>query len=243
MKQGGVLSPRIFTMYVDDIIVRLRNRGIGCHLLSTFLACIMYADDLCLIAPTRGAMQQMLEICEEFCLEFCLSFNAKKSKALTFGSGKIPSISPLVLNGESIDFVTKWKYLGCTVTSVPKFGFSNDSELNAFYCATNSILRSLKKPNDLVLMKLLYSNCVPNLTYCAEVKELTTSDMHKSNVALNDAIRRIFSYNRWESTRHLRQQLRLPNIVEIFCSRKKYFTERNCQHSNAVIRYLTLLFI
>ena len=205
VKQGGVLSPRIFTMYVDDIIVRLRGRGIGCHLLNTFIACIMYADDLCLIAPTRRAMQQMLHICEEFCSEFCLSFNTKKSNALQFCSGKSVQIQPLVLNGEIIEFVTKWKYLGCTVMSTPKFSFSNETELNAFYCSANSILRSLKRPNELVLMKLLYSNCVPNLTYCAEVKELTSSDMNRSNVALNDSIRRIFSYNRWECTRYLRQ--------------------------------------
>ena len=182
----------------------------------------------------------MLQICEEFCSEFCLSFNAKKSKALLFGARQNVNVHPLFLNGESIEFVTKWKYLGCTVTSNTKFGFTNDSELNAFYCSTNSILRSLKKPNELVLMKLLYSNCVPNLTYCAEVKELTSSDMHRSNVALNDAIRRIFSYHRWESTRHLRQQLKLPNIVEIFAARKKRFYEQNCKHGNAVVRYLTL---
>ena len=109
VKQGGVLSPRIFTMYVDDIIVRLRCKGIGCHLMDMFLACIMYADDLCLLAPTRGAMQKMLTICEEVCSESCLSFNAKKSKALLFGNGKIAidGIEPLVLNNESIEFVNK----------------------------------------------------------------------------------------------------------------------------------------
>ena len=111
----------------------------------------------------------MLTICEEVCSESCLSFNAKKSKALLFGNGKIAigGIEPLVLNNESIEFVT------------PKFAFLNDSELSAFYCSANSILRSLRKHNELVMMKLLYSNCVPNLTYCAEVKELTSVDMHK----------------------------------------------------------------
>ena len=184
----------------------------------------------------------MLTICEEVCSESCLSFNAKKSKALLFGNGKIAigGIEPLVLNNESIEFVNKWKYLGCTVVSTPKFAFSNDSELSAFYCSANSILRSLKKPNELVMMKLLYSNCVPNLTYCAEVKELTSVYMHKCSVALNDSIRRIFSYHRWESTRCLRQQLHHPNIVEIFASRHKQFSERNREHANAVVRDLTI---
>ena len=103
-----------------------------------------------------------------------------------------------------------------------------------------SILRSVKKPNELVLMNLLYSNCVPSLTYCAEVKDLSSANMHKCNVALNDSIRLIFTYNRWESTRHLRQQLHFPNIYEIFHSRKCHFLEKNRTSFNAVVRHLTI---
>ena len=77
-KQGGVLSPKIFTLYMDELIRRLRDKGIGCHIMELFLACLLYADDMCLIAPSRGAMQKMLDICVEFCEEFCLSFNIKK---------------------------------------------------------------------------------------------------------------------------------------------------------------------
>ena len=69
-KQGGVLSPRIFTMYMDGLILLLRKKGVGCHILNVFLACILYADDLCLIAPSRGAMQVLLSICEEYCRMF-----------------------------------------------------------------------------------------------------------------------------------------------------------------------------
>ena len=145
-----------------------------------------------------------------------------------------------MLNGEPIEFVTSWKYLGCTVTNGKKLSFSTQTELNSFYASCNSILRSIRRPNELVLMNLLYSNCVPTLTYCAKVKDLSHADMHKCNVALNDAIRRIFTYNRWESTRQLRQQLSLPNIYEIFHSRKNNFIHKNSSCSNRIIRDLTL---
>ena len=116
---------------------------------------------------------------------------------------------------------------------------SNSSELGAFYASSNSILRSLRKPNELVQMNLLYTNCVPCLTYCAEVKHLSSTDMHKCNVALIDSIRRIFSFQRWESTRELRQQLEFPNIYEIFESRRSRFTLKNMDSRNLVIRELT----
>ena len=32
-KQGGILSPRISTMYMDGLISLLRRKGVGCHIL------------------------------------------------------------------------------------------------------------------------------------------------------------------------------------------------------------------
>ena len=88
-------------------------------------------------------------------------------------------------------------------------------------------------------MNLQYSNCVPCLTYAAEVVEFRSSEMNSLNVALNDAIRRIFSYNRWESTRSLRQQLGFQKVLEIFHSRKNCFLAKNAVIQNQVIRNLT----
>ena len=207
-------------------------------MLSIFVACIMYADDICLVAPTRGAMQKLLTICSNYCSEFCLSFNVKKSKSLVFGKTDSASITPLSLNNETIDFVPSWKYLGCTIVSGAKFSFSIASELSAFYRSANSILRSNLIQNELVQMNFLYSHCVPCLTNCAEVKELTNVEMQKCNVALNDSIRLIYSYNRWESTRFLRKELKFPNIIEIFFSRKKSFVEKIRGMNNKVVRCL-----
>ena len=46
VRQGGILSPRIFVVYVDDLLIRLRKSGVGCHIIGQFVAAIMYADDL-----------------------------------------------------------------------------------------------------------------------------------------------------------------------------------------------------
>ena len=237
-KQGGVLSPRLFSMYMDGLILRLKQAGIGCHILNVFLACLLYADDMCLLAPSRGAMQQLLSICDKYCSEFCLSFNVKKSKVLLFGNMKNLIIDPLMLDNKPIEVVTEWKYLGTTISSGRNMSFSTRSELSAFYRSFNSVMSAIQKPNSLVLMNILYSNCVPNLTYAAEVKDVSSRELIDLNVALNNSIRRIFSYNRWESTRALRQQLNFPNITEIFHQRRRCFISR-CQRSeNRIILFL-----
>ena len=91
-KQGGILSPDFFSIYIDDLVKILRASGIGCHILRRFLACILFADDMSLIAPTRGSMQQLLDICFEYGRKFCLQFNVNKTKAMVFGrSSKVMS--------------------------------------------------------------------------------------------------------------------------------------------------------
>ena len=143
-----------------------------------------------------------------------------------FGKTNGLIIDPLILKNEPLESVSQWVYLGVTIVAGTKLSFSCKKELSSFYRSFNSLLSTIQKPNELVLMNLLYSNCVPCLTYAAEVKELPSSEMQSSNVALNDSIRRIFSYNRWESTRTLRQQLGFLNITEIFQSRRDSFVSQ-----------------
>ena len=242
-KQGGVISPRIFTLYVDDLIARLRKRGIGCHIIELFIACLFYADDLCLIAPTRSAMQELINCCQEYCEEFCLSFNVKKSKILLFGKATVDQITPIILNGKPLQFVSEWKYLGITVIAGNKLTFSAKPALSAYYRSVNSIMSVLRKPDETVLMNLLFSNCVPILTYGCETVEFSAGDMRTFNIAINDAIRKIYSYQRWESVRVLRQSAGFPGIYDIFSRRSEAFLKRNLKSTNQVIVQLTTLIL
>ena len=92
-------------------------------------------------------------------------------------------------------------------------------------------------------MKLLYTFSVPILTYASEVKVLSHSDMHDCNVALNNAIRRIFSYNRWESIRTLRQQLGYRDLTTTFAFRTRGFYAKipSMQNETVIALYQFLL--
>ena len=45
VKQGWVLSPIFFTIYIDKVLVMLRTTGIGCHLGSAYSGALSYADE------------------------------------------------------------------------------------------------------------------------------------------------------------------------------------------------------
>ena len=139
-------------------------------------------------------------------------------------------------------FVSQWTYLGSTIVAGVSLSFSCRKELSNFYRSINSLLTSIQKPNELVLMHLMYANCVPSLAHAAEVKLLPNNELNDCNVALNNGIRRIFSYNRWESTRYLRQQLSFPSITEIFHSRSRKFLTKclNGETQNEVVHRLAI---
>ena len=52
VKQGGVLSPVLFCVYIDGLLISLHRAGLGCHIGHMFVGVLAYADDLVLLAPT-----------------------------------------------------------------------------------------------------------------------------------------------------------------------------------------------
>jgi len=49
VKQGGVLSPVLFCIYLDNLLVRLSRSGVGCFIGETFVGALAYADDIVLV--------------------------------------------------------------------------------------------------------------------------------------------------------------------------------------------------
>ena len=110
--------------------------------------------------------------------------------------GTPAAISPLFLNGSPIAFVTECKYLGVFVVAGRTFSTSVIKPLSSFRCCANTILNVLNGPTPKVMLKLLYSNCVPVMTYACEVRIHSSREMMTMDVALNDCIRKIFSCDR-----------------------------------------------
>ena len=99
IKQGGINSPDFFACYFDGLTTLLRKSSVGCHIQNLFLAVILFADDICLIAPTRSGLNKLISICSSYCNEFGLSFNPIKSKVMVFSKKKrdLSNFAPVIL--------------------------------------------------------------------------------------------------------------------------------------------------
>ena len=63
VRQGGILSPSSFNVYVNSIVVTLRLNGLGCYIKKCYVGCLMYADDLLLMSASVVQLQRMLDVC------------------------------------------------------------------------------------------------------------------------------------------------------------------------------------
>ena len=48
VKQGGVLSPVLFCIYLDNLLERLSRSGVGCFIGKTFVGALAWPTTLCL---------------------------------------------------------------------------------------------------------------------------------------------------------------------------------------------------
>ena len=55
VKQGGVISPIFFSLYIDQLLLTLKKTQIGCHMNNVYMASLSDADDITIICPSiRG---------------------------------------------------------------------------------------------------------------------------------------------------------------------------------------------
>ena len=114
VKQGGVLSPTLFGVYVDGLLDTLKQKGIGCHVGDVFCGGLGYADDLILLVPTFKGLNGVILVCENYASEFNILSNGKKSQLMVIGKRDV-NINVYV-SGEKVETVSKIKYLGNIVT-------------------------------------------------------------------------------------------------------------------------------
>ncbi len=62
VKQGDVLSPIMFSIYMDELLKRLKQQSFGCRIGNKFLGRFSYADILTLDCPSIHCLQKMIDI-------------------------------------------------------------------------------------------------------------------------------------------------------------------------------------
>ena len=66
VKQGGILSPILFSLYLDPLIKMVSESRFGCYVGNMAVSILVYADDIVVLAPTLYSLKKLISLCENY---------------------------------------------------------------------------------------------------------------------------------------------------------------------------------
>jgi hypothetical protein len=189
VKQGGVISPILFTLYIDELFSRLKNCGMGCYIGNMFCGSFGYADDVTILAPTRLALRHLLKECVNYANEFSLLFNLDKSKYLIFDkNGALKDTEQILFNGQTINCSQKEVHLGNVIANNASKVKISDA-VSDFYCRFNVFFANFKNVSTSVKYRLFKTYCMP--VYGSQLWNYESRDCETFYTAWRKAVRRL----------------------------------------------------
>lgn len=131
VRQGCVMSPWLFNIFMDKC-VRMAIRGErGIKIGELLLWLLLYADDAMLLAESVEELQSMLDCLEESTKSMDLKINVGKTKIMVFGGGDEVDEIECSLNGEKLERVNEFVYLGRMFSEKGSIDSEIDRRVNA----------------------------------------------------------------------------------------------------------------
>ena len=190
VKQGGVISPVLFTNYIDELLQRLKQSRYGCYIGSVFCGGFGYADDVALLAPTRVALKAMLQICDQFASEYDILFNAEKSKYLLFNPNRKVSNSSINWKDQVMTACSDETHLGTPIgTTNNANALLVKKSLCEFYTRFNYVFKKFHHCDLRVKYALFKSLCMS--VYGSQLWDYSARTCDMFFVAWRKAIRRL----------------------------------------------------
>ena len=225
LKQGGVLSPSLFHVYIDDLIFDCTNANIGALFENYNVSIIVYADDILLLSSCDSQLQKLLYICERYSELWRIKFNAAKSCIVEFGPQVFKNSNHFIKKNR-IPIVDKFTYLGVVIdknldfntNSISKFG---NVQKAIFAISYLGLYQNSISPH---LQAFIYKTyCLSQFTYGLETTVLNKKTRDYLNVSQNNLIRQIIGLKSRCHMSEILKCLKLYNFEDLYIASKLSF--------------------
>ena len=237
VKQGGVLSPLLFTVYMDELLTRLQQSDVGCHIGHRFVGALAYADDLTLLAPDQNALACMIQICSAFAAEYLLTFNAKKTVCIKIGAERT-NLDTLRVDNIPVKWEDTCLHLGYKINS--RITDTEDCNLKAsrFTGQVNRLMGNFGFLSSSVLTRLFTAYCTS--FYGAQLWSLGSPAWNRVMTTWRKGVRRILKLPYRTHTWLLPSLLNRPPLQCSLERRFVRFYDSLQKSTNGLARFLAL---
>lgn len=175
--QGDVISPKNFSIVIDQLLQELNESGLGLYYgpnPGDRFACLAFADDLVVVAPTESQLQKLVSMVHSFCKLWRMSVNTDKTKTMVFRKNmQTKNENIAILYGDKkLEQVKQYKYLGIIFDETLRFGPAHEALAASGGRALGAIISKSKRYNDIGYKSYtkLIDTCVNSVTdYCSEI--------------------------------------------------------------------------
>ena len=190
VRQGGVLSPYLYNVFIDDLSDALNKSKMGCNINDCFINHVCYADDSVLIAPSPTALQHLIDICQNYANSNEIIYNIKKTTCMSIKPRSLKNLNVpnIYLNGKKLSWSDNQKYLGVYLCNDRSDVKDLSREMRAIYARGNILLRKFSKCSDEVkrcLFKTYLSDFYCNQLWCDHPVQI----LKKVKTAFNNVYR------------------------------------------------------
>ena len=239
-RQGCNQSPTLFNLFINDLPLIIGKGDCDPVSLNNMkINILMYADDTLILSKSRKGLQKALHILQVYCHKWQLKINIDKTKVMIFNKLKVEEFE-FELNGEKLQIVHKYNYLGLKISSNGSFTAAikelGEKARRAYHVMRGPLIDSSIQPR--VYMKLFESLVKPIALYGCEVwggfgHKSASQENILSSVLKNDkptyeqlhlkVCKQILHTSKRASNLGVRSDLgRLPLMFNIICAVCKY---------------------
>ena len=113
VRQGDNLSPTLFSIYINDLAVELKNLNLGVKMGDLHICILLYADDIVLVSENEENLQVMLNHVQNWCVKWQMKVNIEKTKVVHFRSKrKKKSKFAFEIDNHKLEISDNYRYLG-----------------------------------------------------------------------------------------------------------------------------------
>jgi hypothetical protein len=245
VKQGGILSPFLFTFFINDLLMQLEASELGTRVDCIFTGAVAYADDIILLSKTSIGLQQMIDLSCLYCRTWKIKLNAGKTEIICFNRIFSRNKMTFLLDGNVINLSKRCMHLGLEWNSEDKYLLSSHlaKKVTSLSISTSSLINKGLQSCHPDSIAFLVKNQLLPLLYGIEFCVLNKTRIMKYSQQIRCLFKRSFRCSK-HCSNVLLTVFDLPTFLEIM-TKRALITKRcilNNDYTKGINSYINATF-
>ena len=221
VRQGDVISPKLFTNALEDLFKLLEWDGLGININGEYITHLRFADDIVIMAESLEHLNAMLSDLSIVSQRVGLKMNMDKTKVM---SNVHVAPVPVVVGNDTLEVVDHYTYLG-QIVQLGRSNFEKEvaRRIQLGWAAFGKLRDIFSSKIPQCLKTRVFNQCVlPVITYGSETWSLTAGLLERLRVTQRAMERAMLGVSLRDKIRNtdIRRRTRVTDIARKICKLK-----------------------